>query len=161
LPQLSRRLQATLDELRSPQVETREMVRPARAWWADIERRHGDGSLQLEARIDGEASVPVNLFDAFLENCIDNARGKGGDGVRMKATLAVGERGAELAFEDSGEPVPAALARALFREPIASAGSDGFGIGLYQVGRLAAQSGYTAELAGNEPGSVVFRLRPA
>jgi nitrogen-specific signal transduction histidine kinase len=116
--------------------------------------------LQLEARIEGEASVPANLFDAFLENCIDNARGKGGTGARMKATLVVGARGAELAFEDSGEPVPAALARTLFREPIASAGGDGFGIGLYQVGRLAAQSGYTAELAGNEPGNVVFRLRP-
>ena len=160
LPQLTRRLQATLDELRSPQVETRETMRPARAWWADIERRHGDGGLQLEARIEGEASVPVNLFDAFLENCIDNARGKGGADVRMKATLAVGERGAELAFEDSGRPVPASLARTLFREPIANPGSDGFGIGLYQVGRLAAQSGYTAELERNEPGSVVFRLRP-
>ena len=105
--------------------------------------------------------MPANLFDAFLENCIDNARGKGGDGVRMKAILAVGggRRGARL--RELGRAVPAAVARTLFpRADRRAGGGEGLGIGLYQVARLAAQAGYTAELAHNETGRVVFRLRP-
>ncbi len=43
--------------------------------------------------------------------------------------------------------VPASVERNLFREPIAVAGREGLGIGLYQVARLAAQSGYSIELA--------------
>ena len=160
LPQLTKRLQSTLDQLRSPQVETRESTRPVRAWWADIERRHAADGLQLEATIDGEVAVSASLFDAFVDNCLDNARGKGGPGIRMKVSLSVGHGRAELAFEDSGEPVPASLEPTLFREPIADPAKEGLGIGLYQVARLAAQSGYAVELAHNEPGRVVFRLHP-
>jgi hypothetical protein len=161
LPQLTKRLQSTLDQLRSPQVETREVMRPARAWWADVERRHCADGLELEATVDGDAAVPASLFDAFLDNCLDNARGKGGSAGRTKASLSVSGGRAELAFENDGDPVPAAVERALFREPIADPAREGLGIGLYQVARLATQSGYAVELARNEPGQVVFRLRPA
>ena len=161
LPQLTRRLQATLDQLRSPQVETRDSLRPARSWWADAGRRHGSGEVTFEGRLDGEVTVPANLFDAFLENCIDNARGKGGAEVRMKATLTLAEGRAELAFENSGDAIPAGIAKTLFREPILAPDGEGFGIGLYQVARLAAQSGYAIELMHNDPGRVAFRLFPA
>ena len=162
LPQLTRRLQATLDQLRSPQVETRETLRPARAWWEDVERRHAGDGLQLEATIDGYVAVPATLFDAFLDNCIDNVRSKGGNGTRMKASFTVRDGRAELDFENTGEAVPEPVARSLFREPIPNpAGGGGLGIGLYQVARLAAQAGYAAEIAHNETGRVVFRLRPA
>ncbi len=160
LPQLTKRLQSTLDQMRSPQVETRESLRPVRAWWSDIEHRHAGDGMQLEATIEGEVAVPANLFEAFLDNCLDNTRGKGGPGIRMKATLAVRDGRAELAFENSGEAVPASVVRALFREPITNISGEGFGIGLYQVARLAAQSGYSVELTHNEPGRVEFRLRP-
>jgi hypothetical protein len=161
LPQLTRRLQATLDQLRSPQVETRDSLRPAAAWWADAVQRHGSGDVAFEGRLDGEATVPANLFDAFLENCIDNARGKGGADVRMKAALVVDRGRAELAFENSGGAIAAGVTKSLFREPIAAPDGDGFGIGLYQVARLATQSGYAVELTHNEPGRVAFLLRPA
>ncbi len=160
LPQLTRRLQSTLDQLRSPQVEVRDALRPIRAWWADVERRFAGGELGLEACIEGEAVLPASVFDAFLENCVGNARGKGAGGAPMKARLTACEGHVVLEFENAGEPVPAGIARSLFREPIAEPGREGLGIGLYQVARLAAQSGYVAELARNEPGHVVFRLRP-
>ncbi len=160
LPQLTKRLQATLDQLRSPQVETRDSLRPAQAWWAGVERRHAGNRLLLEANIEGDVAVPANLFDAFLDNCLDNARGGDSTAARIKVVLSVGGGRAELAFENDGDPVPAAVERSLFREPISTAGRPGLGIGLYQVARLAAQSGYAIELAHNEPGRVVFRLHP-
>ncbi len=160
LPLLTKRLQATLDQLRSPQVEARESMRPVRAWWADIERRHASDGLQLEAYIDGDVSVPANLFDAFLDNCLDNARAKGEAALPLRAFLRVTQSRAELSFEDAGEPVAPAVEQVLFREPVGDAARDGFGIGLYQVSRLGAQSGYVVELAHNEPGRVVFRVRP-
>ncbi|MGE0356781.1 MAG: ATP-binding protein [Burkholderiales bacterium] len=161
LPQLTRRLQSTLDQLRSPQVETRESSRPARAWWQDVERRHAAGGLAFEAAIEGEATIPANLFDAFLENCLDNARKKGGEGVRMKVSLEVAAGRVELSFENSGPALPESVSRNLFHEPVVDPSAGGLGIGLYQVARLAAQSAYAVELAVNEPGRVVFRLHPA
>lgn len=160
LPQLTKRLQSTLDQLRSPQVETRESMRSARAWWKDVERRHVADRLLLEATLDGDATVPANLFDAFLDNCLDNSRGKDSTAARLKATFAVSGGKAELQFENDGDAVPPAVAKALFREPVALSGKEGLGIGLYQVARMAAQSGYSIELAHNEPGRVVFRLHP-
>lgn len=160
LPQLTKRLQSTLDQLRSPQVETRDSMRPAQAWWKDVERRHVADRMLLEAKIDGDVAVPANLFDAFLDNCLDNARGKGSTAARVKASFAVSGGRAELLFENDGDEIPAGIEKNLFREPIAVSGKEGLGIGLYQVARLAAQSGYSIELAHNEPGRVVFRLHP-
>ncbi|MBK6981812.1 MAG: HAMP domain-containing histidine kinase [Betaproteobacteria bacterium] len=164
LPQITRRLQSSLDQLRSPQVETREVSRAAAAWWEDVKRRHGDGALELEARIEGDASVPTGLFDAFLENCLDNAREKrsAGEPVRSKAVLSVVAGRCEFLFEDSGPAVPQEIAGNLFREPVPTgADGHGLGIGLFQVGRLAAMGGYRVELANNVDGRVSFRLFPA
>jgi hypothetical protein len=161
LPQLTRRMQSTLDQLRSPQVETRETLRPVKAWWADVERRHGASELVLGADIASEAEVPANLFDAFIENCLDNARRRGGAAIGMKVSLSVAGGKAELRFENSGDPVPGDIVRGLFREPVVTESGTGLGIGLYQVARLAAHAGYAIDLAHNEPGRVAFRLRAA
>lgn len=53
-----------------------------------------------------------------------------------------------------------AVAKRLFAEPIPHEGSEAMGIGLYQAGRLAAQSGYRAQVAANEAGRVAFLLAP-
>jgi hypothetical protein len=160
LPQLTRRLQTTLDQLRSPQVETHEAWRQGAAWWEDMKRRHSEEGLAFEARLDGEGRVPASLFDAFVENCLDNVRAKRGSGEEVRAQVAftMAEGRCELRVEDSGTPVPEAIARGLFRDPVSVRGGEGFGIGLFQVGRLALQSGYRAELEHNEPGRVAFRL---
>lgn len=107
--------------------------------------------------------VPASVFDGFVENCLVNARRKreADPSVRIKVELHVERGRARVEVEDSGEPVPASVAEVLFLEPIPRVQGAGFAIGLYQLARLAAQSGYAASLATNEPGRVVFRLEPA
>jgi len=48
------------------------------------------------------------------------------------------------------------MAGRLGNEPVKS--ENGLGIGVYQVGRLAAKAGYRLELSSNIPGQVCFRL---
>lgn len=160
LPQITRRLQTTLDQLRSPTVEIREPPRSAMAWWKDFERRAGSAGVQLELQGEGAALVPASVFDGFVENCLVNARRKreADPSVRIRVVLRLSPGRACLEVEDSGEAVPAAIAAILFQEPIPRTPGPGFAIGLHQLARLAAQSGYTTTLAQNEPGRVVFRL---
>lgn len=81
--------------------------------------------------------------------------------ARARATLAIQGARAELTVANRGDAVAAEIASRLFHEPVPASTGDGLGIGLYQVGRLAAEAGYRAELAVNEPGNVVFRLTAA
>ncbi len=160
LPQLTKRLQATLDQLRAPEVETSEIASSVRAWWSDVERRHGGTEVRLAGAIDADVTIPQALFDSFLENCLANARDKRErDGtLDLGATLEAKAGHAVLEVWDSGAAVPEATLRSLFRDPVARPRGEGLGIGLYQVARLASHWGYTVQLASNEPGKVVFRL---
>ena len=117
--------------------------------------------LELEANIDGDAAVPANLFDAFLDNCLDNARGKGGCAGRIKASLTVSGGAPNSRSRTTATPCRPPWNGSSFASRSRTRPGQGLGIGLYQVARLAAQSGYAVELAHNEPGRVVFRLRPA
>lgn len=165
LPQLTRRLQATLEKLRSPEVATSELPMRASAWWQEAERRLAGSDIALEAAITADGNVPATLFDAFAENTADNARAKAlrepGITIRMRFEFTPGH--VELAVSDSGSAVPENAAQRLFREPIER--GSGLGIGLYHVARLAAQAGYHLELARNRDGDVCFTLaqgpRPA
>ena len=163
LPQITRRLQTTLDQLRSPQVEIREPPRSVHAWWQDLERRSGASGIQFELHGEGASMVPSSVFDGFVENCIVNARRKreADPAVRITVALRLARGRASVEVEDSGDPVPADTAQILFEEPIPRAQGQGFAIGLYQLARLAAQSGYAVSLAANQPGRVIFRLEPA
>jgi sensor histidine kinase regulating citrate/malate metabolism len=58
--------------------------------------------------------------------------------------------------EDSGNAVPAEVAKGLLREPVASRG--GLGIGLYQAARQAEAAGYALALESNRDGRVCFAL---
>ena len=159
LPQLTRRLRATLDQLRVPQSEARSVPRSARAWWADVEQRYAGSPVELSLSGEGDAVIPVEAFEAFLENGLANAERAGWPGAR--AALAIQGAHAELTVANRGDAVAPEIASRLFHEPVPASTGDGLGIGLYQVGRLAAEAGYRAELAVNEPGNVVFRLHPA
>ena len=162
LPQLTRRLQATLDQLRTPEVVTTEIASPVRAWWKDVERRYGGTEVRLDSAIEADVMIPQVLFDSFLENGIANARRKSAhDGaLEFGARLEVKGTRAMLEAWDNGAPVSEGILHSLFRDPVARQGEQGLGIGLYQVARLAAQWGYAVHLAANEPGRVVFRLHP-
>jgi signal transduction histidine kinase len=159
LPQLTKRLQSTLEKLRSPEVESRDLPVRASAWCADVERRLSGSDVALEARIDSDAEVPSGLFDSFAENAIDNARAKRGrePAVAITMRLVVDAARIELSVCDTGSPVPEEAAARLFREPVER--GEGLGIGLYNVARLAEGAGYAVMLADNRAGEVRFALR--
>ena len=158
LPQLTHRLQSTLDKLRAPETATQDLLVEARTWWGETERRLAGGDVALEAAIGQEAQVPSGLFETFAENAIDNARAKRArePGLAITMRLTVDARRIELAVCDNGSAVTPEAERELFRSPIEREG--GFGIGLFHVARLAQQAGYQLELASNTAGDVRFAL---
>ena len=161
LPQITQRLNSTLEKLRSPRhTESRELE--AHAWWEALQQRHVGRRLHFE--LDGgahEVKVPAELFDSVADNLIENAFNKTADAsaLHVRVTLSTAA-GATLAVCDDGAAIPVILAKQLFEAPVSS--RTGYGVGLYQSGRLARQYGYTLELAANRKGNVCFSLsRPA
>jgi signal transduction histidine kinase len=159
LPQLTKRLQSTLEKLRSPEVEARDMPVRASAWWADVERRLAGSDVALQASIESDGEIPSTLFDTFAENAIDNARAKRArePGLAITMRLTATRERIELAVSDTGSAVPEDTAVKIFREPVDRGG--GLGIGLYNVARLAESGGYELGLAANDPGDVRFTLQ--
>jgi hypothetical protein len=158
LPLLTKRLQATLEKLRSPEVAARELTVPAMEWWGDVERRLSGGGITVYGRIERAASVPATLFDGFIENALENARAKRerepAIGIALDFICTAAET--KLTVCDTGSPVPEEIARRLFESPVER--RSGMGIGLYHVARHAAQAGYRVALSANEPGRVCFTL---
>lgn len=161
LPQLTKRLHATLEKLRAPEVPTRDLPVAARVWWADLERRLDGSGIELNAALDCEAEIPGALFDSFVENALDNARAKRGrePAIAISIDFACTRERLELSIRDTGSPVPEAVVRKLFREPIERGG--GLGIGLYHAERHAQQAGYGVALVENRAGRVCFSLARA
>ena len=158
LPQLTKRLQATLDKLRSPEAAMSDIPVRATVWWAEVERRLAGGDVQLKARIAADGNIPAGLFDSFLENALDNARAKRDrePGVAISVGFVFDAELAELAVCDSGAPLAEGVTQRLFREPVER--GTGLGIGLYHVARLASGAGYRVQLSANAPGNVCFAL---
>jgi hypothetical protein len=158
LPQLTKRLQATLEKLRAPEAAASDIPVRASTWWAEVERRLAGSGIALEGRLQADGNIPAGLFDSFVENALDNARLKEvrEPGIAISISLAFESTRVELAAHDTGSAVPEALARRLFTEPVDRAG--GLGIGLYHVARLATQAGYRIGLDRNVDGDVRFSL---
>ena len=158
LPLLTKRLQATLEKLRSPEVAARELSVEAMEWWSDVERRLSGSGITLYARIERNAPVPSTLLDGFVENALDNARAKRErePGIGISVDFVFSESEAKLAVCDTGSPIEEAIASRLFETPVER--GSGMGIGLYHVARQAAQVGWRATLVANDPGRVCFTL---
>ncbi len=158
LPQLTKRLHATLEKLRAPEVATRDLPTPSRTWWADLERRFADAGVVPKPSIEMDVDVPAALFDSFIENAIDNARAKLArePEIELSIVFVCDLRKVELSVCDTGSPVAEAIARKLFREPIDR--DEGLGIGLYHAARQATLAGYRLELTHNRAGYVCFTL---
>jgi signal transduction histidine kinase len=158
LPQLTHRLQSTLEKLRAPETATRDLPVAARKWWAEAERRLAGSDVGLEAAIEDDAEIPSGLFDTFAENAIDNARAKRArePGLVITMRLSVTAARIELSVRDTGSAVAEAAARQLFLAPVERAG--GMGIGLYNVAGMARQSGYELALASSVTGDVRLSL---
>lgn len=159
LPQLTKRLQTTLDKLQNPALASTSLTLPATDWWKDVVARHENSGVTFVARGDMAAMVPVNLFDTVLENCLENFRRKrqSEPGIRAEIELSIGD-GVALSIADTGSAVPPATVEQLFRAPVVGS-RGGLGIGLYQAFRQAEQAGFVLSLASNLAGEVRFALR--
>lgn len=158
LPQITQRLQTTLDKLRAPERPERLAAIQASQWWEALRSRYTRSDVVcIAGEIASDATVPGELFDSVAENLIQNAlnKGHGAAGFRVEVHFSCAEK-PSLRVTDVGEPVPAAVARRLFDGPVPS--QMGLGIGLYQAARQAAQHGYRLALANNEAGAVRFEL---
>jgi signal transduction histidine kinase len=158
LPQLTRRLQATLDKLRAPEVETEELPTTAWAWWYELGRRMEGSGVDMKGIIEADAQVPGALFDNFIDNALENARAKAArePGIAIAFDFACGPQCVSLSVRDTGSAVPERVAEHLFREPVEQ--PAGLGIGLFNIARLAQKAGYRIELAANRDGDVRFTL---
>ena len=154
LPQITQRLNITLEKLRAPDPVDARSTHVA-TWWHALQQRHAHRNVTLT--LAGElpdVTVPSEMFDNVIDNLIENALRKAApaqvlfDAARM--TLSV---------TDTGDAVPKATAAQLFDAPVTS--RAGLGVGLYHAARFAAQQGYRLTLANNETGRVCFRLQPA
>jgi signal transduction histidine kinase len=160
LPQLTKRLQTTLDKLKNPAVETTGFDMRASEWWQDVTQRHIGSGTSFIARGDMQVIIPSALFDTVLENCLENARKKKDReaGIQISIEFTGGPSPA-LKISDSGSAIPSGGVENLFRAPVASSRRGGLGIGLYQAFRQAEQAGYEFVLSSNVPGAVTFTLR--
>jgi hypothetical protein len=158
LPQLSKRLEATIEKLRSPEVASTEIDVAAHAWWNDLRRRLEGSGVEFMGDVGPGRLVPTTLFDSFVENALENARTKAAAEPHLAICVALdaSPESTILCVADTGTAVPPAIARKLFEEPVER--GNGLGIGLFHTARLAAQSGYALELVVNRDGCVCFAL---
>ncbi|MCY7387790.1 MAG: hypothetical protein LH481_06965 [Burkholderiales bacterium] len=166
LPQLTKRLQTTLDKLQNPALGSTGILLPAEDWWNDVVARHAGSGASFAARGSMAATVPVNLFDTVLENCLENSRKKKQrePDIAVSIALSTGSSAdAEvvLTIADTGSAIPSAAVDSLFNAPVANSRGGGLGIGLYQAYKQAEQAGYLLSLTANTAGDVQFALKRA
>jgi signal transduction histidine kinase len=158
LPQITQRLNITLEKLRSP-LDAGSRPIETSAWWSNLMQRyeHAKVEFAVDGRV-GELTLPAELFDSVADNLIENACNKAAqsEDFRVRVTFSA-VHGGTLTVTDNGLPVPRNIVYQLFAGPVQS--ETGLGVGLYQSSRLANDLGYVLSLASNEPGEVSFVLR--
>jgi signal transduction histidine kinase len=155
LPQITQRLNATLDKLKAPSVIEINQV-DAAIWWQALQARHAGSNMVFESGGAMEGMrLPAELFDSTVDTLLENVIYKAAQAgpLRITVTLSAGPR---LRVCDDGLPVPPAIAADLLGAPVAS--DSGLGVGLYQAAKFAEQSGYALVLAENRKGRVCFEL---
>lgn len=158
LPQIAKRLEITLDKLKSPEkaADRREVL--AREWWRNLKNRYARDTLSFEMDDpDTMLWLPQELFDSVADNLIQNALRKrvGQPDVAIRVELRTAPV-PSLIVCDSGAAAPAEVMDKLFHAPVST--YDGLGIGLYQAAKQANSLGYGLELSRNLDGEVCFTL---
>jgi len=158
LPQIAKRLEITLDKLRSPEKASDRREILAREWWRNLKNRYARDNLSFE--IDEPETllwIPQELFDSVADNLIQNALRKriGQPDVRIRVELRT-QPVPSLIVCDSGPAAPDEVVDKLFHAPVTT--HDGLGIGLYQAAKQAQGLGYGLELSRNHDGEVCFTL---
>lgn len=157
LPQITQRLNTTLDKLRSPQQADAVRVDFA-VWWEGLVQRYTGRNVHFQ--VDGPAQdlkLPAEMFDSVADNLIENALNKSAAsaGLQVRVTFSTA-RGGTLTVCDNGDAIAKSTESQLFEAPVPS--QSGLGVGLYHSAKQASQFGYRLALAANQPGTVCFRL---
>lgn len=159
LPQLTQRLQLTLDKLQAPKSSIDVKVN-ATTWWNRLKLRYRDAGIEFSSkRIPAGMEIPGELFDSVADNLLQNAIEKKRTNPNMRVTAAfdtASESDTVLEIMDDGPAIPAEVASQMFKSILPS--NSGLGIGLYHASRQARFSGYELELHRNRNGEVSFRL---
>ena len=157
LPAITQRLQQTIDKLQKPDSDSGSHIE-SRTWWEGLQRSYaGRGIEFLLEEMDESVLLPRELFDSAGDNLLQNALRKRrlDESLTIRASFRCMDA-IEFSVCDSGSAVAAEVLGGLFRGPVPT--QSGFGIGLYQTGKLAEISGFSLTLRDNDPGRVCFSL---
>ena len=158
LPQMAKRLEITLDKLKSPTsaADRREIM--AREWWRNLNNRYARDAVNFHVD-DANASawLPQELFDSVADNLVQNALRKRLQEPELRIRVDfLSSPIISLTVCDTGGIVPVEVTEKLFHAPVST--HDGLGIGLYQASKQAAELGYRLRLRENREGYVCFEL---
>jgi C4-dicarboxylate-specific signal transduction histidine kinase len=158
LPQMAKRLEITLDKLKSPTTAADRKEIMAREWWRNLNNRYARDGIGFHADdANAAAWLPQELFDSVADNLVQNALRKRlhEPELRIRVDLQTSPM-ISLTVCDTGSMAEAEVAEKLFHEPVTS--HDGLGIGLYQAAKQAAELDYKLRLRENREGYVCFEL---
>lgn len=157
LPQMTQRLQITLDKLQTPQQIDQRLI-SATLWWQNLLERYTQASIKFfTPLIAYDNELPQDLFDSVVDNLLANAlrKQKADASIQITVYFSCAEQ-ITLSICDTGSTVPDKVAMHLFEAPVSS--DHGLGIGLYQAAKHAEQNGYLLKLANNKEGAICFAL---
>lgn len=155
LPVLTQRIELILAKLKSPQVQEEVVELPLSGWWEGLRQRHQHRDINwLTPNGLNRNLIPAPLFDCVADNLIDNASNKRLREPGIALTVELRIIPFSLSISDNGSAIPEGIVNKLLNTIVSS--EDGLGVGLYQVARWAAQSGYRLELRDNRKGKVTF-----
>ncbi len=161
LPQIVKRLEITLDKLKSPLKAQEEKTRGEilfREWWRNLKNRYVQDEVDFQTdNANAEIWLHQELFDSVADNLLQNAlrKRRQDPDIHIRVWFAV-QSGPLLRVCDDGDAAPQEVVAKLFHTPVST--YDGLGIGLYQAAKQAAALGYRLELVENRDGGVCFRL---
>lgn len=163
LPQITQRLQQTLEKLQTPRAAQDAALsamadRAPGPWWTALRQRHAHNAVLFETGSPEKGlRIPLALYDSVAENLLQNALAKRQQEGSLTIRASLSADASVLRVCDSGSAVPDTLVKDLLHAPVAS--ENGLGIGLYNAARQAERYGYALTLADNRPGNVCFELR--
>lgn len=159
MPHLTQRLKNTLDKLQRPAEFAYSHI-PVNLWWSNLKIRYRKSQIDFYLQSASDAVlVPEDLFDNVSENIIQNAlaKRKRESHLHIEVALDIDEKhNLRLTVCDDGTAIPEGIYKELLNSPVTS--RDGFGIGLYQVIKQLANTGYRLHILDNRDGNVCFEL---
>jgi len=143
-PQITERLNTTVEKLRSPASTYSEEV-DAGAWWQALLQRYNgrDIAFHVNGAIEG-IGIPAELFDTVADNLIENAFNKAAEeqGLRVTVTISSAHAGTLTAC-DNRAPVPGVVASQLFEGAVDSHTALGMGFPSLHASQRNAVIGLT------------------